>query len=373
MRIPGPQNARGQILRHGIEGGHQIREATIIDISDYHGQLIPLSETADNVTGAGAVNPAFNIGGSAFLKPWFDALPRRGRGGSADHRCRRLRRGDAADLQLLRRHAHDRVHEHDGLQRRRARQPQLRPRGGVSPEHADSAGQLRFRVGEHRRRPGPDAEPVEAVADLQPRTWHADRVDRLLERRSADAHPARCSGPVPRCELDGRRQRRSGPACDAARHRRGRGDRTSGSDGRNAGQPHRTAPRPRRQRLERRRGDRRSHRLPGGLVPAERRARDREPEQGTPVHARPARHRPARRHLHDRRLPQAVECRGHAGCGHSGSDRRVERGAGPAPGRPHGQLDRRRSHARTAAGTGTGGSASRRSATWSPTRCERRT
>jgi 2',3'-cyclic-nucleotide 2'-phosphodiesterase (5'-nucleotidase family)/predicted AlkP superfamily phosphohydrolase/phosphomutase len=72
LRIPGPQNARGQILRHAVEGGNQIREATIIDISDYHGQLIPLSETADNVTGTGAVNPAFNIGGSAFLKPWFD-------------------------------------------------------------------------------------------------------------------------------------------------------------------------------------------------------------------------------------------------------------------------------------------------------------
>jgi len=38
---------------------------TILDISDYHGQLVPLSEAADTV------GPAFAIGGSAFLKPWF--------------------------------------------------------------------------------------------------------------------------------------------------------------------------------------------------------------------------------------------------------------------------------------------------------------
>ncbi|MGH2650354.1 MAG: bifunctional metallophosphatase/5'-nucleotidase, partial [Actinomycetota bacterium] len=39
----------------------------ILDISDYHGQLIPLSEAADTV------GPSFGIGGAAFLKPWFDA------------------------------------------------------------------------------------------------------------------------------------------------------------------------------------------------------------------------------------------------------------------------------------------------------------
>jgi len=50
----------------------QYKEITILDISDYHGQLIPLSEAADNVAGTGALNPTFTIGGSAFLKPWFD-------------------------------------------------------------------------------------------------------------------------------------------------------------------------------------------------------------------------------------------------------------------------------------------------------------
>ena len=72
MGIPGPQNASGKILYGLFTNPGSYREVTILDISDYHGQLIPLSETADNVTGTGASNPTFGIGGSAFLKPWFD-------------------------------------------------------------------------------------------------------------------------------------------------------------------------------------------------------------------------------------------------------------------------------------------------------------
>jgi 2',3'-cyclic-nucleotide 2'-phosphodiesterase (5'-nucleotidase family) len=73
MDIPEPQNARGKVLRNIIKGGNQIYELQILDISDYHGQLTPLAEAADNVGGTGAANPTFPIGGSAFLKPWFDA------------------------------------------------------------------------------------------------------------------------------------------------------------------------------------------------------------------------------------------------------------------------------------------------------------
>jgi 2',3'-cyclic-nucleotide 2'-phosphodiesterase (5'-nucleotidase family)/predicted AlkP superfamily phosphohydrolase/phosphomutase len=73
MGIPGPQNASGKILLNLVEGGSALREVDILDISDYHGQLVPLTEAADNVTGAGASNPSFAIGGAAFLKPWFDA------------------------------------------------------------------------------------------------------------------------------------------------------------------------------------------------------------------------------------------------------------------------------------------------------------
>jgi 2',3'-cyclic-nucleotide 2'-phosphodiesterase (5'-nucleotidase family)/predicted AlkP superfamily phosphohydrolase/phosphomutase len=67
MGIPGPQNARGRILDDALEHGRRLREATILDISDYHGQLIPLAEASDTV------GPTFAIGGAAFLKPWFDA------------------------------------------------------------------------------------------------------------------------------------------------------------------------------------------------------------------------------------------------------------------------------------------------------------
>jgi 2',3'-cyclic-nucleotide 2'-phosphodiesterase (5'-nucleotidase family)/predicted AlkP superfamily phosphohydrolase/phosphomutase len=66
MGIPGPQNARGKILFDILKGGDKLREITILDISDYHGQLVPLSEAADTL------GPSFAIGGSAFLKPWFD-------------------------------------------------------------------------------------------------------------------------------------------------------------------------------------------------------------------------------------------------------------------------------------------------------------
>lgn len=67
MGIPGPQNARGKILYNLFPNPGQMKEITILDISDYHGQLIPLSEASDTV------GPTFAIGGAAFLKPWFDA------------------------------------------------------------------------------------------------------------------------------------------------------------------------------------------------------------------------------------------------------------------------------------------------------------
>ena len=73
LNIPGPQNARGRILYNLVPNSGRYKEITILDISDYHGQLVPLTEAADNLSGGGAANPVFTIGGSAFLKPWFDA------------------------------------------------------------------------------------------------------------------------------------------------------------------------------------------------------------------------------------------------------------------------------------------------------------
>lgn len=82
MNIPGPQNARGEILTQLFPNPGRFRRVQILDISDYHGQLVPLSETADNVTGSGASNPTFPIGGAAFLKPWFDVFRATARDGS---------------------------------------------------------------------------------------------------------------------------------------------------------------------------------------------------------------------------------------------------------------------------------------------------
>ena len=82
MNIPGPQNARGKILYNLTPKPGQYKEVTVLDISDYHGQLVPLLEAADNVTGTGTSNPTFGIGGSAFLKQWFDVYRAEARGGS---------------------------------------------------------------------------------------------------------------------------------------------------------------------------------------------------------------------------------------------------------------------------------------------------
>ena len=54
LGIPGPQNARGKILYRLLEDQGKYKELTVLQISDYHGQLVPLAETADNVTSSGA-------------------------------------------------------------------------------------------------------------------------------------------------------------------------------------------------------------------------------------------------------------------------------------------------------------------------------
>ncbi len=66
MGIPGPQNARGKILYNLMPDPGRWKEADILYISDFHGQLTPLSQTADTF------GASFGIGGAAYLKPWFD-------------------------------------------------------------------------------------------------------------------------------------------------------------------------------------------------------------------------------------------------------------------------------------------------------------
>lgn len=66
MGIPGPINARGKILYNLLPSPGLYKEATILYITDFHGQLTPLSQTADTL------GPSYGIGGAAYLKPWFD-------------------------------------------------------------------------------------------------------------------------------------------------------------------------------------------------------------------------------------------------------------------------------------------------------------
>ena len=78
MNINAPNNSRGEILFNAVERGGRFREITFLNISDYHGQLPPLTEAADfTVSGTPPVlstlGPTFNISGAAFLKPWFDS------------------------------------------------------------------------------------------------------------------------------------------------------------------------------------------------------------------------------------------------------------------------------------------------------------
>jgi 2',3'-cyclic-nucleotide 2'-phosphodiesterase (5'-nucleotidase family)/predicted AlkP superfamily phosphohydrolase/phosphomutase len=67
LGIPGPVNASGKILYNLLPSPGQYKEATIIGFNDFHGQLTPLTQTADSFAA-----PVFGIGGAAFLKPWFD-------------------------------------------------------------------------------------------------------------------------------------------------------------------------------------------------------------------------------------------------------------------------------------------------------------
>jgi 2',3'-cyclic-nucleotide 2'-phosphodiesterase (5'-nucleotidase family) len=80
LGIDGPLNARGKILVN-ITTKPSLKVYSILDISDYHGQLIPLSDTPDTLA-APATNPSFNIGGAAFLKQWFDVYRAEAQDGS---------------------------------------------------------------------------------------------------------------------------------------------------------------------------------------------------------------------------------------------------------------------------------------------------
>jgi 2',3'-cyclic-nucleotide 2'-phosphodiesterase (5'-nucleotidase family)/predicted AlkP superfamily phosphohydrolase/phosphomutase len=75
LGIDGPQNARGKILVN-LTTKPNLKVYSILDVSDYHGQLVPLLEASDTL------GPTFGIGGAAFLKAWFDVYRAEAQNGS---------------------------------------------------------------------------------------------------------------------------------------------------------------------------------------------------------------------------------------------------------------------------------------------------
>src|SRR5215207_4601595 len=80
LGVPGPYNSSGSILYDLLANGPALREITLLDISDFHGQLTPLSASADDIDAEGAVSSSFDVGGVAYLAPWFDRYRTQARG-----------------------------------------------------------------------------------------------------------------------------------------------------------------------------------------------------------------------------------------------------------------------------------------------------
>ncbi|MDQ3541607.1 MAG: alkaline phosphatase family protein, partial [Chloroflexota bacterium] len=74
MGIPGPANASGSILYDALADGEALSELTIISISDYHAQFAPLSGSPDSFEDENALGVSAQLGGAAYLLPWFDHL-----------------------------------------------------------------------------------------------------------------------------------------------------------------------------------------------------------------------------------------------------------------------------------------------------------
>ena len=314
MDIPGPQNARGRILYDIVErrrapaGGHDPRHQRLPRPAD------PARRGVRHASGPTLRHRRLGV-------PQDVVRDVRGRGGAErqarrrdrDGR-RRLGRRDAADLELLRRHADDRDHEHDGDRPRRARQPQLRPRRRLTcGTQLIPLADFPFVSANVVDANGNDAAGVVAVARLQvPATASRSASSASRTTTSRRSRSPGALDPFHVGRLDRRGQRRGGEARQEGR--RDRRDRPPGRNRRDAHRPDRAAGRPRRRRLERRRRDRRPHRPPGlttrsnGVLVTENR------EQGHPLHAGPARDRPGQggRRLQDGRLPQAVGHRRHA-------------------------------------------------------------
>jgi 2',3'-cyclic-nucleotide 2'-phosphodiesterase (5'-nucleotidase family) len=80
LGVPGPKNASGNLLLNAFRDGASLRNITILDISDFHGQLPPLSASADTIDADGAVGSSYPVGGVAALDTWFDVYRANARG-----------------------------------------------------------------------------------------------------------------------------------------------------------------------------------------------------------------------------------------------------------------------------------------------------
>ena len=348
MGIPGPQNARGRILYDAVSGTDNLREVTIIDVSDFHGQLIPLTEASDNLA-APLVNPSFGIGGSAFLKKYYEL-----------YEAEAALSGKNQSGPVIEMMAGDSVGATPPISNSFGDTPTMEVMNMMGID-IDGLGNHNFDRGADYLRntlipianfPFVSSNVVDAAGNT-PAEWSKshifdlgrdmrvgfvgftnDDASTLVKPGSFDPVPGAARQPDRLGQCRGRTDRRG--------HERDRRDGPLRSDRRDAHEPDRAAGEPRRRRLQRRRGDRRPHRLPGPRDPAERRARHREPQQGPPLHARPARDRPGRagRRLQDGRLPQAVEHRPDARRGDPGQDQRAEHAAAADPGHASRCLER---------------------------------
>lgn len=80
LGVPGPHNGSGNLLLNALRDGGSLRDVTILDISDFHGQLPPLSASADSIDADGAVGSSYLVGGVAALDQWFDLYRAHARG-----------------------------------------------------------------------------------------------------------------------------------------------------------------------------------------------------------------------------------------------------------------------------------------------------
>ena len=277
LGIPGPQNARGQILYNLTKAPGRYKEITILDISDYHGQLVPLSETADNLA---ARRGQPDLHDRRLGVP--QAVVRRSTG-PRPRTARCTCGGDSVGAtppisSVLRRHADHRADEPDGLRRSTGSATTTSTRAGSTCANTlIPLAEFPYRVGERRRRRRARRRP-----SGRRRTSSTSTGVKLglVGFTNEDAPTLVFPSAFDPFHVDPRLPAVNAEAADARRRRTTTPIIAIGHVGATAG----TLTNPTGPLIdladsvtERRRGDRRPHRLPGADDPAERRARHGEP------------------------------------------------------------------------------------------------